>query len=215
MNVLFPDELPANENIDPLANEHDISALYQTDTNQHPRVQLASDTAGYSRLRFARKEPSFSGAGGHFQPAPHSASRSAGLGEQSLAHLTTMARQTLQQSKVTNLDVWIDILIALALKTIDRVRPNAKAGESIDIRDHVKIKRVPGGAPEQTQYVDGFVCSKHVATKRMADSLPLTNARVMVISFPLEYERPDSQFVIVPVMCQNSVTMSRVNNRSG
>jgi 3-hydroxyacyl-CoA dehydrogenase len=27
--------------------------------------------------------------------------------------------------------------------------------------------------------------------------------------------RPDSQFVIVPVMCQNSVTMSRVNNRSG
>ena len=126
-----------------------------------------------------------------------------------------MARQTLQQSKVTNLDVWIDILIALALKTIDRVRPNAKAGESIDIRDHVKIKRVPGGAPEQTQYVDGFVCSKHVATKRMADSLPLTNARVMVISFPLEYERPDSQFVIVPVMCQNSVTMSRVNNRSG
>ncbi len=124
------------------------------------------------------------------------------LSEDSQTYLTTMCKQMLEQSKIKDAETWRSVIIPLVLKAVFHIRPNAMDGD-MDIRSYVKIKRIPGGRPEDTQYVDGFVCTKHVATKAMARRLPLHSARVMIVSFPIEYQRPDAQIVsLEPVMAQ-------------
>lgn len=76
------------------------------------------------------------------------------VSEASLAHIRTMARQTLH-GKVNQVDAWIEVLIPLVLKTISRICPDPRKGDAFNIREYVKIKRVPGGLPSDTQYVDG------------------------------------------------------------
>lgn len=120
-----------------------------------------------------------------------------------LDHLRRMTEQTLSQAGIRNVRKWCDVLLPFVLTTVSRVKPDAREDRSRDIREFVKIKRIPGGKPDDSEYVDGYVCTKHVATKRMASRIPLTNARIIVIRFPLDYHRGPSQFMsLEPLMAQ-------------
>ncbi|GAK62070.1 uncharacterized protein PAN0_001d0267 [Moesziomyces antarcticus] len=127
----------------------------------------------------------------------------ASITHRALDHLRKMMEQTLTQSGIHNVRKWCDVLLPFVLTTISRVKPDAREDQSRDIREFVKIKRIPGGKPDDSEYVDGYVCTKHVATKRMASLIPLTNARIIVIRFPLDYHRGPNQFMsLEPLMAQ-------------
>ncbi|GAC73824.1 hypothetical protein PANT_9d00288 [Moesziomyces antarcticus T-34] len=127
----------------------------------------------------------------------------ASITHRALDHLRKMMEQTLTQSGIHNVRKWCDVLLPFVLTTIWRVKPDAREDQSRDIREFVKIKRIPGGKPDDSEYVDGYVCTKHVATKRMASLIPLTNARIIVIRFPLDYHRGPNQFMsLEPLMAQ-------------
>ncbi|KDN36771.1 hypothetical protein K437DRAFT_260021 [Tilletiaria anomala UBC 951] len=216
LNIPFPKLSTTGD----IASDHNVAAFYQTDISSDPRVRLVGEGLSHTRTRLRsradllRDDDSLPRSEGRhymsrkegtlgFHQEPSSATWQTELSSASLAHLTTMARQTLQHAKIKDVDDWSKVMITLALKAITRVKPNARAGEGMGIRGYVKIKRIPGGKPSDTQYVEGFVCSKHVATKKMAQSLPLSHARVMVIQFPIEFHRPDTQFVsLEPVIAQ-------------
>lgn len=127
----------------------------------------------------------------------------ASITHRALDHLRKMMEQTLSQSGIHNVRKWSDVLLPFVLTTISRVKPDAREDQSRDIREFVKIKRIPGGKPDDSEYVDGYVCTKHVATKRMAASIPLTSARIIVIRFPLDYHRGPNQFMsLEPLIAQ-------------
>ena len=127
----------------------------------------------------------------------------ASITHRALEHLRKMMAQTLRQSGIHNERKWCDVLLPFVLTTISRVKPDAREDQSRDIGEFVKIKRIPGGKPDDSEYVDGYVCTKHVATKRMASRIPLTNARIIVIRFPLDYHRGPNQFMsLEPLMAQ-------------
>ncbi|KAJ1030109.1 hypothetical protein NDA16_001022 [Ustilago loliicola] len=127
----------------------------------------------------------------------------ASITHRALEHLSKMMAQTLRQSGIHNERKWCDVLLPFVLTTISRVKPDAREDQSRDIREFVKIKRIPGGKPDDSEYVDGYVCTKHVATKRMAARIPLTNARIIAIRFPLDYHRGPNQFMsLEPLMAQ-------------
>ncbi|CBQ67997.1 probable FAB1-phosphatidylinositol 3-phosphate 5-kinase [Sporisorium reilianum SRZ2] len=127
----------------------------------------------------------------------------ASITHRALEHLRKMMEQTLTQSGIHNVRKWCDVLLPFVLTTVSRVKPDAREDQSRDIRQFVKIKRIPGGKPDDSEYVDGYVCTKHVATKRMAALIPLTNARIIVIRFPLDYHRGPNQFMsLEPLMAQ-------------
>lgn len=117
------------------------------------------------------------------------------LSPASLSHLTKMLSQTLDRAEVPRRELWTSILIPLVVRAVQQVRPNPRRGEAIDIRHYIKIKRNPGGSPSDCKFVDGFVLSKHVATKKMARNLPLHNARILVLTFSLDYFRDVEQYV--------------------
>lgn len=127
---------------------------------------------------------------------------SAVLSAASMIHFSRMLQQLLESERIGNVREWHDVVRVLALSVVDRIRLHPRESSLTDIRSSVKIKCVPGGQIADCEYIDGFVCSKNVATKRMAASLPLRNARVMVISFPLEYHRNARLLSLEPIIAQ-------------
>ncbi|KAK9762782.1 Mitochondrial distribution and morphology protein 12, partial [Basidiobolus ranarum] len=119
----------------------------------------------------------------------------------SLQHIRKLLLQTLNELEVDIRDGWEQVLMKFVLKLSDNVRPNVRSGDDIDIRQYVKIKKIPGGSPADCEYINGFVCTKNLAHKRMPRILK--NPRIMIFTFSLEYHRVDNQYLsLEPVLAQ-------------
>ncbi|KAK2461486.1 hypothetical protein APHAL10511_005949 [Amanita phalloides] len=114
----------------------------------------------------------------------------------SMLHLKVMLRQMLAREQIPNVKEWEETLSRLALKIAREMTFTAfshRQGEDMDIRRYVKIKKIPGGAPQDSEYVDGVVITKNVAHKQMSRSQ--NHPRVMLVTFPLEFHRVEGQYM--------------------
>ncbi|WVQ72779.1 hypothetical protein IAR50_002339 [Cryptococcus sp. DSM 104548] len=119
----------------------------------------------------------------------------------SLHHFQLMLAQSISRAGLPRPEEWHRILSNLILKVPVNLQPNVRAGDDIDVRSYVKIKKVPGGKISDSEYVDGIVITKNVAHKTM--SRRLYNPRIMVVTFPLDYHRVDNQFMSLdPILAQ-------------
>lgn len=119
----------------------------------------------------------------------------------SLMHFNLMLEQAIGRADLPNPVEWHRTLSRLLLKVSTSIQPNVRAGDSIDVRAYVKIKKVPGGKISDSEYVDGIVISKNVAHKAMPRRL--VNPRIMVVTFPLDYHRVENQFMSLdPILAQ-------------
>jgi 1-phosphatidylinositol-3-phosphate 5-kinase len=111
-------------------------------------------------------------------------------------HLRIMLRQMLTTEGISNIKEWEETLLRLALRIARDLTftayPN-RAGADMDVRRYVKIKKIPGGAPKDSEYVDGAVITKNVAHKQMSRSQ--RNPRIMFVAFPLEFQRVEGQYM--------------------
>ncbi|KAF7727960.1 1-phosphatidylinositol-3-phosphate 5-kinase [Apophysomyces ossiformis] len=109
---------------------------------------------------------------------------------------------------------WEDVVLNLLLKVTDNVRPDVRAGDDMDVRHYVKIKKIPGGVPSDSYYVKGVVCSKNVAHKRMIRNI--SNPRILILLFSLDYSRVEMEnqlLSISPVMSQEREHLSKLIGR--
>ena len=113
-----------------------------------------------------------------------------------MSHLQLMLRQMLTKEDIPNVMEWEETLLKLALKIAGELTFTAhphRQGPDMDVRRYVKIKKIPGGAPKDSEYVDGAVITKNVAHKSMTRSQ--RNPRVMLVTFPLEFSRVEGQYM--------------------
>jgi len=113
-----------------------------------------------------------------------------------MMHLRIMLRQMLIKEQIPNVNQWEEILLKLALRTARElafVSLPFRQGEDMDVRRYVKIKKIPGGRPSDSEYVNGAVITKNVAHKQM--SRFQNNPRIMLITFPLEFYRVEGQYM--------------------
>ena len=111
-------------------------------------------------------------------------------------HLRTMLRQMLTTENIPNIKEWEETLLKISLRIARELTFSAvpyHQGEDMDVRRYVKIKKIPGGTPSDSEYVDGAVITKNVAHKQMSRSQ--RNPRVMLVTFPLEFHRVEGQYV--------------------
>lgn len=106
-------------------------------------------------------------------------------------HLRSMLRQSLDRAGVPHPGAWEKQLMKLLIKVAKYPAPNVREGDDIDVRHYVHIKKIPGGQPRDSEFVDGVVFTKNVVHKQMAREL--TNPRIMLFSFGLEYQRVENQ----------------------
>ena len=111
-------------------------------------------------------------------------------------HLRIMLRQMLNAEDIPNIREWEETLLKLALRIARELTFTAhphRQGADMDVRRYVKIKKIPGGAPQDSEYVDGAVITKNVAHKQMARRV--STPRVMLVTFPLEFHRVEGQYM--------------------
>jgi 1-phosphatidylinositol-3-phosphate 5-kinase len=113
-----------------------------------------------------------------------------------MLHLKVVLRQMLTLEKIPGVKEWEQTLLKLSLRIARELTFTAlphRQGEDMDVRRYVKIKKIPGGSPQDSEYVDGAVITKNVAHKRM--SRLQRNPRVMLVTFPLEFSRVEGQYM--------------------
>ena len=114
----------------------------------------------------------------------------------SMFHLRIMLRQLLTAEHIPNIGEWEETLLNLSLRIARELTFTAhpqRQGADMDVRRYVKIKKIPGGAPKDSEYVDGAVITKNVAHKQMLRTQH--NPRVMLVTFPLEFHRVEGQYM--------------------
>ncbi|KAH8927819.1 hypothetical protein BT69DRAFT_1257960 [Atractiella rhizophila] len=82
-------------------------------------------------------------------------------------YLRLMIRQHLNRLEVPGVQQWEGEMIRLLIKVAKYIKLDARRGDPMDIRNFVKIKRIPGGRTQDSEYVDGYICSKNLLHKQM------------------------------------------------
>ncbi|KAM0551797.1 hypothetical protein ACHAPJ_008368 [Fusarium lateritium] len=137
------------------------------------------------------------------------------LNSSSLRHVDKLLHQLLDDSGIPNPPAWQKALVPILLRATDDVDPDVAKGEDMDIRHYVKLKRIPGGKPGDTAYISGVVFTKNLALKSMPRRI--TNPRIMLVTFPIEYQRHQQHFMsLQPVIEQEKeflrVVVQRITN---
>ncbi|KAI0474069.1 hypothetical protein GGR56DRAFT_650149 [Xylariaceae sp. FL0804] len=134
------------------------------------------------------------------------------LNPASLMHVRKLLRQLLMDRNVPNVTAWEKALLPILLKCTSSVDPDIDNGDAIDIRHYVKLKKIPGGRPSDTCYVSGVIFTKKLALKSMPRRI--TNPRVVIVSFPIEYQRHQQHFMsLQPVIEQEREFLKQLVNR--
>ncbi|KAG0146018.1 hypothetical protein CROQUDRAFT_78200 [Cronartium quercuum f. sp. fusiforme G11] len=134
------------------------------------------------------------------------------LSSASLAHLRSMIRQCLHRDKVSKAPTWECELIKLLVKMVsDPPRPNQDEGHPGDIRQLIKIKKIPGGQPQDSEYVHGVVFTKNVVHKQMR--VECITPRVLAVSIPLEFQRVEGYMKLEPLIFQEKQYLKSLVNR--
>ncbi|CAI4476705.1 BAF_collapsed_G0017480.mRNA.1.CDS.1 [Saccharomyces cerevisiae] len=103
-----------------------------------------------------------------------------------------LLKQLLNDQEISNPQEWITLLDG-ALRKVLRTILNARDLNTLDFRQtYVKIKRISGGSPQNSEYIDGVVFSKALPSKTMPRHLK--NPRILLIMFPLEYQKTITTF---------------------
>ncbi|ORY87858.1 hypothetical protein BCR37DRAFT_342278 [Protomyces lactucae-debilis] len=128
------------------------------------------------------------------------------------AHVKGLLHQLLKDAHVEDIESWERTLSPILTLVAENIRPKVKEGASAYINNYVKIKRIPGAKMSQTQFISGAVFTNKLAHKRMARHID--NPRIMLISFPLEYHRADSQLMsLEPIIAQEKEYLQNLVSR--
>ncbi|KAK9317475.1 hypothetical protein V1524DRAFT_445303 [Lipomyces starkeyi] len=126
------------------------------------------------------------------------------LNAASLSHVRRLLRQLLRELHLpgpATVEQWERALLPILLQATDDLDPDIRAGDEIDVRSFVKIKRIPGATPDDTVYLSGVVFTKNLALKSMLREI--TSPKVMLLAFPLEYHTEPVHFMsLEPVMAK-------------
>ncbi|EOA81303.1 uncharacterized protein SETTUDRAFT_122919 [Exserohilum turcica Et28A] len=123
------------------------------------------------------------------------------LNKASLDHARKLLIQMLNDAGVPHASSWEKALVPILRQCTDDVNPDVDRGDDIDVRNYIKLKKIPGGKPKDTAYISGVVFTKNVALRSMPRSIP--NPRIAIITFAIEYARHQAHFMsLEPVIAQ-------------
>ena len=128
-------------------------------------------------------------------------------------HIRLMLKQMLTTENLPNVKEWEDTLVKIAMQIArDLVLTTSRREMDMDVRRFVKIKRIPGGSPKDSEYVDGSVITKNFAHKRMPRHF--LNPRIMYVTFPFDYIRVEGQIIAFdPLVAQEEKYMKNLVSR--
>ncbi|KAM6152418.1 1-phosphatidylinositol 3-phosphate 5-kinase isoform 2-T2 [Erethizon dorsatum] len=116
-------------------------------------------------------------------------------------HMMALLQQLLHSDSLS--PSWRDIIVSLVCQVVQTVRPDVKnQDDDMDIRQFVHIKKIPGGKKFDSVVVNGFVCTKNIAHKKMNSCIK--NPRILLLKCSIEYlYREETKFTCIdPIVLQ-------------
>ncbi|KAI9263873.1 hypothetical protein EDC94DRAFT_517712 [Helicostylum pulchrum] len=174
--------------------------------NQTQPFQQEAPPASKNRLRLPPRQRRVSG------PPPQIVE----LSLSARTHARRILRQLMEEITLedTSKRNWEEVIMSILLKVAHNVQPDISAGDDMDVRHYVKIKKIPGGVPSDSFYVKGVVCTKNVAHKRMMHNI--SNPRILILLFSLDYSRIEMEnqlLSINPVITQEREHIKKLVGR--
>ncbi|XP_029462249.1 1-phosphatidylinositol 3-phosphate 5-kinase isoform X2 [Rhinatrema bivittatum] len=116
-------------------------------------------------------------------------------------HMMALLQQLLYNESLSL--SWRDIIVPVVCQVVQTVRPDVKnKDDDMDIRQFVHIKKIPGGKKFDSVVVNGFVCTKNIAHKKM--NAYIKNPKVLLLKCSIEYlYREETKFTCIePIVLQ-------------
>lgn len=116
-------------------------------------------------------------------------------------HMMALLQQLLHNESLSS--SWRDIIVTLVCQVVQTVRPDVKNhDDDMDIRQFVHIKKIPGGKKFDSVVVNGFVCTKNIAHKKMNSCIK--NPKILLLKCSIEYlYREETKFTCIdPIVLQ-------------
>ncbi|KAM5229060.1 1-phosphatidylinositol 3-phosphate 5-kinase isoform 2-T2 [Ctenodactylus gundi] len=116
-------------------------------------------------------------------------------------HMMALLQQLLHSDSLS--PSWRDIIVSLVCQVVQTVRPDVKnQDDDMDIRQFVHIKKIPGGKKFDSVVVNGFVCTKNIAHKKMNSCIK--NPKILLLKCSIEYlYREETKFTCIdPIVLQ-------------
>uniref|UniRef100_A0A8C7QTE4 1-phosphatidylinositol 3-phosphate 5-kinase n=1 Tax=Oncorhynchus mykiss TaxID=8022 RepID=A0A8C7QTE4_ONCMY len=98
---------------------------------------------------------------------------------------------------------WRDIIVPVVRQVVQTVRPDVRScDDDMDIRQLVHVKKIPGGKKFDSAVVNGFVCTKNIAHKKMNSYIK--NPKILLLKCSIEYlYREETKFTCIdPIVLQ-------------
>ncbi|XP_062972178.1 1-phosphatidylinositol 3-phosphate 5-kinase [Elgaria multicarinata webbii] len=116
-------------------------------------------------------------------------------------HMMALLQQVLYSESLSL--SWRDIIVPVVCQVVQTVRPDVKnRDDDMDIRQFVHIKKIPGGKKFDSVVVNGFVCTKNIAHKKMNSCIK--NPKILLLKCSIEYlYREETKFTCIdPIVLQ-------------
>ncbi|XP_055361271.1 1-phosphatidylinositol 3-phosphate 5-kinase isoform X2 [Betta splendens] len=117
------------------------------------------------------------------------------------SHMMALLQQLLYSESLSL--SWRDIIVPVVQQVVQTVRPDVRnCDDDMDIRQHVHIKKIPGGRKFDSTVVNGFICTKNIAHKKM--NAYIKNPKILLLKCSIEYlYREETKFTCIdPIVLQ-------------
>ncbi|CAJ1078972.1 LOW QUALITY PROTEIN: 1-phosphatidylinositol 3-phosphate 5-kinase [Xyrichtys novacula] len=117
------------------------------------------------------------------------------------SHMMALLQQLLYSESLSL--SWRDIIVPVVRQVVQTVRPDVRnCDDDMDIRQLVHIKKIPGGRKFDSAVVNGFVCTKNIAHKKM--NAYIKNPKILLLKCSIEYlYREETKFTCIdPIVLQ-------------
>lgn len=118
-------------------------------------------------------------------------------------HLENIVKLLVYESSLKeNSDLWEETIISLVREVVSTVDPNVKEGDSIDIRNYVKLKIIPGGNMRESVFIDGIVFRKNISHKKMMYDKNEKDPRILLLSGGIDFQRMDTKLSSIDTLIE-------------
>ncbi|XP_072301067.1 1-phosphatidylinositol 3-phosphate 5-kinase isoform X2 [Eucyclogobius newberryi] len=117
------------------------------------------------------------------------------------SHMMALLQQLLYSESLSL--SWRDIIVPVVRQVVQTVHPDVRnCDDDMDIRQFVHIKKIPGGRKFDSTTVNGFVCTKNIAHKKMNPYIK--NPKILLLKCSIEYlYREETKFTCIdPIVLQ-------------
>ncbi|ERN02155.1 1-phosphatidylinositol-3-phosphate 5-kinase FAB1B [Amborella trichopoda] len=98
---------------------------------------------------------------------------------------------------------WLEIVTSLSWEAATLLKPDMSKGGGMDPGGYVKVKCVACGLRSESEVIQGVVCKKNVAHRRMKSRFK--NARLLLLGGALEYQRVSNQLSCFDTLLQQEM----------